>query len=313
MTDLRPDSKLRSRINTRVFLLGVMLLAFGFDAVAQAGPEHSPYYGLPIVRPAQIAGPWETSDGKDGAIGMIVTVITGMPGPEKSFVASGQTLKSLDIGLYRRSGQRYAFNWFSNTPGMTWDGRTLRLHYAEAGTGETDLKLSFHADTRTWTGRFRRDEFDREVVLRRPVAHGSNAGFVGTWVSPKSKMERNPLNMTCIHVVALPEGGFSGWEDRLMPYDDLPDNDEAMYGRRMQVLGDQGTMQIKFNVDSPVAHRDPSMSFRLSTDGKLVRDDLPAPFSSAWIKAEDDCSFQGGESHRTPEGATTKLEASPRS
>src|SRR5882724_9932862 len=98
MLSLRILRAWRVQMNTRVLLLSATMAALTSGAVAQSdiGPEHSPYYGLPMARPAQLAGLWETSAGNGGAIGMDIMLVTGIRNPRDSFNGTDQVLHSLD-------------------------------------------------------------------------------------------------------------------------------------------------------------------------------------------------------------------------
>ena len=59
---------------------------------------------LPISKPEDLAGRWETSDGHGGMVGMNVIVSTHIDGTPVSLIGHREYLDSLDIGLYQRTG-----------------------------------------------------------------------------------------------------------------------------------------------------------------------------------------------------------------
>ena len=93
---------------------------------------------LPISKPEDLAGRWETSDGHGGMVGMNVIVSTHIDGIPVSLIGHQQYLDTLDIGLYQRTGAdvgEFGFNFFSTSAngGALWDGQQLRVSARQRG------------------------------------------------------------------------------------------------------------------------------------------------------------------------------------
>jgi hypothetical protein len=81
---------------------------------------------LPIAKPEELAGRWETSDGHGGMFGINVIVSTHNDGAPTSLLGHQQYLDEFTIGLYQRTSpdvEPLSFSFFTrgSNGGATWD------------------------------------------------------------------------------------------------------------------------------------------------------------------------------------------------
>lgn len=171
---------------------------------------------LPIAKPEDLAGRWETSDGNGGMVGMNVIVSTHIEGAPVSLIGHTQYLDNLDLGLYQRTGKdvgEFDFSFFSTSAegGATWDGQQLRMQAPQRKDHlpKVEVSLSWDGTNKQWYGYFERGEFSRQVTLKRPV-HADVSSFVGTWFDSKGLMNN------CVHVAQQSDGGFTAWSDDVL-------------------------------------------------------------------------------------------------
>jgi hypothetical protein len=167
---------------------------------------------LPITKPEDVAGRWETSDGHGGMVGMNVIVHTHVDGTPTSLIGHQQYLDYLEIGLHQRTGsdvEALGFGFFSTSSkgGAIWDGQQLRILAPQRGDlPKVEVSLFWEEDKKQWNGHYERGEFSRQVTLKRPEnAHVSS--FVGTWFDSKGQMNN------CVHIAQQSDGGFTAWAD----------------------------------------------------------------------------------------------------
>lgn len=167
---------------------------------------------LPISKPEDLAGRWETSDGHGGMVGMNVIVSTHIDGTPVSLIGHQQYLDSLDIGLYQRTGpdvEEFGFNFFATSPdgGALWDGQQLRVSARQRGDlPKVEVSLSWDETKKQWYGHYERGEFSRQVTLKRPENTAASS-FAGTWFESKGLMNN------CVHIAQQSDGGFTAWSD----------------------------------------------------------------------------------------------------
>ena len=170
---------------------------------------------LPIAKPEDLAGRWETPDGNSGMVGINVLVSTHIEGAPISLIGHTQYLDTLDIGLYQRTRKDvgeldYSFFSTSANVGATWDGQQFRMQAPQRkDLPKVDISLSWNGTKKQWDGHFERGEFSRQVTLKRPV-HAPLSSFVGTWFDGKGLMNN------CVHVAQQSNGGFTAWSDDVL-------------------------------------------------------------------------------------------------
>jgi hypothetical protein len=167
---------------------------------------------LPIAKPEEFAGRWETSDGHGGMVGINVIVSTHIDGAPTSLLGHQQYLDEFTIGIYQRTGpdvEPLGFSFFTSgsNGGATWDGQHLRvLAPQRMDLPKVDVDLMWNETGHVWNGHFEHGEFSRQVTLKRPENIHSSP-LVGTWFDSKGLMNN------CVHVAQQSDGGFTAWSD----------------------------------------------------------------------------------------------------
>lgn len=166
-------------------------------------------------QPEDIAGRWESSDGRGGEVGMNILMSTTVPSSAKNLNGVPQHLEDLEIGLYQRSRsdvELLGFNFFATSPngGATWDGRHLQIDLrSKAELPEVHVALTWNNTTLSWTGTFQRGSFkDNAITLKHPVGPGKSR-VPGTWM-----MDAGPA-IECLHIAEAQDGTYTGWSDSI--------------------------------------------------------------------------------------------------
>jgi len=167
------------------------------------------YTGRPVSDPEALSGIWEARDGRGGAVGIDVKLITYLPRDARSFEGTGETWQSLQVGVYERAlstirlGEENYFSDSAQGGDVHYQNGRLTLH-----SGPFDLDLVRLPGER-WSGRLHRRDFDAKVILTRFGDHANkNAGFVGTW-----RRDWRAGTFACLHISRPAPGEFSAWED----------------------------------------------------------------------------------------------------
>ena len=189
------------------FLCGTFLLgASAFTAQSQK---------VILAHPEAIAGRWETADGESGMVGMNISLSTQIDGAPSSLMGRPHSLSYFTVALFQRHGaevEPLGFTFFTYGPdeSMPWDGRTLEVHSSPgADVPVTNIRLDWHENLQSWTGRFERGQFRNNVTLRRP-RNTQASPFVGTWFS------RRDLGNNCVHIAQARDGVFTAWSDDIV-------------------------------------------------------------------------------------------------
>jgi hypothetical protein len=202
------------------FTLLPMLLACGNSRnsrtpTVQIAPKQDPnlyasfYTGRPVSDPEALSGIWEAGDGRGGAVGIDLRLITYLPRDARSFKGTGETWQSLQVGVYERAlstirlGEENYFSDFKRVGDVRYENGRLTLH-----SGPFDLDL-VRLPGQRWSGRLHRKDFDAKVVLTRFGANPAHqhAGFVGTWRRDWG------TGFACLHIAQPVPGEFTVWED----------------------------------------------------------------------------------------------------
>jgi hypothetical protein len=170
----------------------------------------SVYTGRPVSDPEALSGIWEARDGRGGAVGIDLQLITYLPRDARSFEGTNETWQSLHVGVYERALPTTKFgeeNYFADSRqggDVRYENGRLTLH-----SGPFDLDLVRLPGER-WSGRLHRMDFDAKVVLTRfgdPA--NKKTGFVGTW-----RMDWGAGTFACLHISQPAPGEFTAWADR---------------------------------------------------------------------------------------------------
>ncbi len=188
--------------------LGLVLACLPRRVVAQ-----SSILGTATLHPDRLAGVWEARAG--GTIyGIAVEITAQMAGRPKTLAGVPQTVTEAEIGVFARPGPVLRVgevNWFVvGEPGAAWAGTHLLLGGVHGSVGpEIDLDLTYDRRLDAWSGRFRRSDFDRRLLLERPRrAPGSEvSALAGTWSAPGAFGR-------CLHIAQSEDGSFQVWDDR---------------------------------------------------------------------------------------------------
>ena len=216
--------------------------------------RESVYLGRPVQQPETLSGIWEAPDGRGGAVGLGLGLLTSISSDRVSLAGAPQAWGGLDALLYERTSapttsvERNGFTDRSEDGLLRYESRRLTLHW---GNFDLDLKRG-HGDT--WVGRFHRLGFDRVVTLKRPrtVAKGPGGWFLGTW------MEGDGWFQQCLHLGREPDGSLAGWSDsfqelgnvRYGPHVTKPEEVNERYGALAEVRvlpGNQVSVQMDVN------------------------------------------------------------------
>lgn len=235
----------------------VLLCTFTQLAVAQsaASDDQSPYHGQVVTSPEALSGLWEESDGHGGLVGLHLQLITDVPGTTTSLAGVQQTWEHLEIGVFQTKGSTLQFgdqNYFSDSPrggNARFENDHLSLHFISPSpiTPSVDLDLTRAGDT--WTGRFRRGDFDAQVELRRPAANAD------TWIVD------SPSARSCVHVPNSTAPEFNGWSDNVPTLGHVryanniprPSTTSAIYGDLAKIRHlDGNKISIEFNAYSGI-------------------------------------------------------------
>jgi len=168
-----------------------------------------------VPHPEVLAGRWETSDGRGGAIGMNIMLSTRIEGSPKTIDDQPQFEENFTVGLYQRAGtdvEQFSFNFFTTSAdgGAVWNGHRLMIHLApKADLPLVNVDLLWHDELHEWTGLFARGDFRGHVTLKRPTFDDAASPFIGTWFN-----SQGPIN-NCIHIARQLGGGFTAWSDDL--------------------------------------------------------------------------------------------------
>lgn len=197
-------------------IAAVLLVLTGCESQGlQVRPRKGPFEdrsfseGRPVLHPEELSGVWEAPDGRGGAIGLNLRLLTTVPASVTSLVGIAQSWGSLQVGAYQRAGPALVFgeaNWVLDSPrggGVVYQDGRLRV-----ALPWLDLDLKHEPDD-TWVGRFHRKDFDQIVTLRRPGAtpRTQDQWFLGTWI------RTDPMTPRCMHLGREQEGAFVGWTD----------------------------------------------------------------------------------------------------
>lgn len=273
--------------------------------------QQSPYLGQSVVNPEELSGLWETSDGKGGAVGIHLRLVTTATGNAKTLTNTPQFWEHLEVGVYQRKGAQIEFgeeNFFTDSPTggrVTFQNRRLQLTAASF-----DLDLTQQAEGQ-WVGRLHRESFDSLVTLRRPDATNRanmqpivgtpivGNKIVGTWLLKSI----DPAHISCIHIAQQGENAFIGWSDSLRaPGVEIygknivwPETALESYGVLMNVhLETDGKFTLELHALSPTCCSHKFVG-RVAQDGNLINGDWPSgpnqtPQSGSWVKvAGDSC------------------------
>ena len=164
-----------------------------------------------VPHPEALAGRWETSDGRGGAIGMNIMLSTRIEGSPKTIDDQSQFEDNFTVGLYKRTGTDVEqFNFFTTSAdgGAVWNGHHLTIHLPpKADLPLVNVDLIWHDELHEWTGLLERGTLGGQVTLKRPAFDGPGSPFIGTWLD-----SAGPMN-SCIHIVRQSGGGFTAWSD----------------------------------------------------------------------------------------------------
>jgi hypothetical protein len=202
------------------FALFPILLACGNRQQSKAltiqkAPEEDPsfyasfYIGRRVSDPEALSGIWEARDGRGGAVGIDLQLITYLPRDARSFEATNETWQTLQVGVYERAlaatklGEENYFTDSRQGGDVRYENGHLTLH-----SGPFDLDL-VRLPGQRWSGRLHRNDFDAQVLLTRSCdCANKNVGFVGTW-----RRDSGAGTFACLHIAQPARGEFTAWED----------------------------------------------------------------------------------------------------
>ena len=254
----------------------------------------------PMDHPEALSGVWESSDGRGGAVGIHLELMTMVPGDADSPVWVPQSWQHFNLGVFEREGPELVFgeeNYFTNDPSggrVTFEKGSLRLHFAtsRARIPSVDLDL-FREPDGCWRGRFHRGSFDSVVTLCRPTPGPSVAlsPLVGTWSGDHGR--------PCVHIFESPAGTFTGWSDTLEIPGQIvfghnspgPHQLYQNYGDRAKVnLTGNGEISVEFNAYSAGCCSQ-RFAGKISADGFTIQGDFtrsPNQNPHRWTKMPGD-------------------------
>jgi len=185
------------------------------SASGQRPDDRSFYSGKPVPHPEELSGVWEAPDGKGGAVGLHLTLVTTAPADATTRVGVSQEWDHLEVGIYHRVGAVFEIgeeNGFSDSVrggGVRYESGKLTLH-----SGSSDLELQ-RVDGGNWSGRVHYKDFDSQVRLSRPESQSKSKDtwLVGTW-----REKSDSASFTCLHIVETSPGEFAGWSDYLLTW-----------------------------------------------------------------------------------------------
>ncbi len=169
--------------------------------------------GTVTEHPDRLAGVWEVR-AAGVTYGIAVGITTTVAGQPTTLAGVRQTVTEETLAVFARPGALLRLgemNGFTaGGPGIVWTATHLALSGSSGFSApKTDLDLNYDLRRDTWSGRFRRGDFDQNVVLRRPHSRAGTqrSALDGTWSAAGALGQ-------CLHIAQSEDGAFTLWDDR---------------------------------------------------------------------------------------------------